>query len=639
MRVKSTPRKSLRTILMLWFLLFSIAPLAFLTGYSLVKYEQALDQELGHRLQGNEREIAAIITDYESVLQADSQRLVNDKTLSYHVSRGNYGAARDMLKNWLRGHYAHHIWLWSAEGRLEIALFRNSIGEVERLDKMEGGDVYLSDLKSIQANEELMDVDLRSAPGSSTASAVELMVFTKVRAANGRVVGYLQQVMNLDDQFLKSLKNRLGVEMVLYRVEQEKIVATHDDLNKYTPDFFKPHAKSELFFDLNIRGEPFRFMVRELKWGEVKLGIAIGASKQMAKAVLKKVNYAFFTVTAGIIGLLTLLSLITSRILLRPLFDVLEAIRNLNPEKELVSVPVNTETELGLLAQSFNEMAERTFESQRALKGKIKELEKANNEIRDTQAKLVHTAKMASLGQLVAGVAHEMNNPIGFIYSNLKVLRDYVDKLLGLVKLADEKGLNLKKEKEEVDFNYMVKDLPKLIDSCEDGARRTRDIVLGLRNFSRLDESQMKEVDLHEGLESTLQLLTGELKNRIQVRKEFGNIPRVTCYASQINQVFMNILSNAAQAIKDQGTITITTRREGKDKVAIVIKDTGSGIERAAIDKIFDPFFTTKEQGVGTGLGLSISYGVVQKHGGDIFVQSDLGKGSQFTIILPIEMS
>src|SRR6185312_15702874 len=198
----------------------------------------------------------------------------------------------------------------------------------------------------------------------------------------------------------------------------------------------------------------------------------------------------------------------------------------------------------GLLAEGFNDLSRRTFESQKALKDKIQELEKANNEIRDTQAKLVHTAKMASLGQLVAGVAHELNNPIGFIYSNMSHLRDYSQKLVHLINVAEKSPAELKKEKEKADLAYIEKDLPKLISSCEDGARRTRDIVLGLRNFSRLEEAQLKEVDLSEAIDNTLNLLSGEIKNRIQIHKTYEPTPQILGYVSQINQVIMNILSN-----------------------------------------------------------------------------------------------
>jgi two-component system NtrC family sensor kinase len=614
-----------------------VAPLAFITGYSLVKYEQALDQELGHRLTANQREINSIIGDFESVLTADAKQLAADKTLNYYVNSNNFGQAREQLKSWMRNHYAHHVWLWSADGRLEVALYRDQDGQVQRLEKMEGGDVYLSDLKTLQSGEQFLDVDLRVESGRKNATGVvELMVFQPLKSSSGRIAGYLQQVVNLDERFLQALKGRLGIEILFHRPDQEKIVATHEDLAVYQASFFKPHLESGDFFDLSLRGEPYRLLSRGLKWGDTRLAVTVAASKQMAKAVLKNVNFAFFTVVAAIVILQVILSVITSRILLRPIYDVLGAIRNLDTEKELSKVPVQNETELGLLAESFNEMAERTFESQRALREKIRELETANIEIRDTQAKLVHAAKMASLGQLVAGVAHELNNPIGFIYSNLKVLREYTEKLVGLVNTAESRPASLAAEKQAVDYDYLIQDLPKLIGSCEDGARRTRDIVVGLRNFSRLDEAQFKEVDLHDGIESTLQLLTGELKGRIKVQRKFGDIPKVSCYASQINQVFMNILSNAAQAIEGQGEITISTRREGKEKVAVVIKDTGRGMDRPTMEKIFDPFFTTKGQGSGTGLGLSISYGVVQKHGGDILVQSEPGKGTEFTILLPI---
>ena len=231
------------------------------------------------------------------------------------------------------------------------------------------------------------------------------------------------------------------------------------------------------------------------------------------------------------------------------------------------------------------------------LREKVTELETANQEIRETQARLVHAAKMAGLGQLVAGVAHELKNPIGFIYSNMSSLKDYSKKLLHLVHVAEEEPEKLEKEVKKADLEYIEKDLPKLIASCEDGARRTRDIVVGLRNFSRLEEATIKEVDIHEGLDNTLYLLSGELKNRIKVHKHYGKVPKIFCYPSELNQVFMNILSNAAQAIDGDGEITITTKTKPKGKIEITIRDSGKGMTKARSDKIFDPFFTTKEAG------------------------------------------
>ncbi|MEO0336938.1 MAG: ATP-binding protein, partial [Pseudomonadota bacterium] len=306
-------------------------------------------------------------------------------------------------------------------------------------------------------------------------------------------------------------------------------------------------------------------------------------------------------------------------------------------EKGGVKIESDNDTELGMLVDSFNEMSEKIHRSQKDLKDKISQLESANLQIKETQARLIHSGKMASLGQLVAGVAHELNNPIGFIYSNMTHLREYSEKLVDLVGVAEKDSASLSSAKEDADFDYIVEDMPRLITSCEDGARRTRDIVLGLRNFSRLEEAQLKEVNIEDSLKNTLHLLTGELKNRIQVVEEFSGIPEVTCYPSQLNQVFMNILSNAAQAIEGEGTITIRTKEMSAGQVSVEIEDTGKGMDDETRVKIFDPFFTTKGLGTGTGLGLSISYGVIQKHNGEIKVESEPGNGTKFTILLPTE--
>ena len=290
-----------------------------------------------------------------------------------------------------------------------------------------------------------------------------------------------------------------------------------------------------------------------------------------------------------------------------------------------------------MLIDSFNEMSQKVRNSQKALRGKLTELQDANEENRETQAKLVHTAKMASLGQLVAGIAHELNNPISFIYSNVSHLSDYGQRLIRLVQTAEKSPKDLEKVKEEVEFDYIVKDLPKLIQSCEEGARRTRDIVLGLRNFSRLDEAKVKEVDIHDGIDSTLDLLAGEMRPRIKVVKKYGEIPPILCYPSQLNQVFMNVISNAIHAIKDSGVITITTSLKTKNQVEISIRDSGVGMSKEVQERLFDPFFTTKGVSQGTGLGMSITYGIVEKHGGEIRVKSKLGQGTEFIILLPIK--
>lgn len=636
-KIRQRPRKSLRTILILWLLIFSVVPLAFITGYSLVKYEQAIDQELSTRLLGNVREISVILDDFQAQLVTDSHQLASDKALIYYLAANNTNQARETLQRWLKGSVAGRVWVFNRDARLEVALYKDEHGQVQRKDNP---NLELNDplIKQISQKEELLLMDIGAeTPGKSKGAFLEISVFTKVIDAKGHLVGYVELAISIDEMVLQNLRNRLNAEIFFFQPDKPTIVSTHEDLGLYKVEAFAPHLKDDGFFELNIRSTPYRLLLRELKWGETDFVLGLGASKSAAMNVLKNVNIAFFTVVGAIILLLVVLSFIASRVLLKPIYEVLSAIENVDVDKAQLAIPVSNETELGLLAEGFNDLSRRTFDSQKALKGKIQELEKANNEIRDTQARLVHTAKMASLGQLVAGVAHELNNPIGFIYSNMTHLRDYSSKLLHLVDVAENAPQSLAKEKDKADLDYIKKDLPKLISSCEDGARRTRDIVLGLRNFSRLEEAQEKQVDIHEGLENTLQLLAGEIKNRIKVIKNFEKLPKVNCYPNELNQVFMNVLGNAAQAIEGDGEIVITTKKIKPDKIEISIRDTGKGMNKATLEKIFDPFFTTKGLGHGTGLGLSISYGVIQKHGGEILVSSEPGKGTEFRIILPVD--
>lgn len=255
-------------------------------------------------------------------------------------------------------------------------------------------------------------------------------------------------------------------------------------------------------------------------------------------------------------------------------------------------------------------------------------LESAYQELRATEAQLVQSEKMASLGQLVAGIAHELNNPISFVYANTHYLRKALDELKG----------QFQRREEDLRAEALFRRLEDLLEGCRHGAERAKQIVTDLRTFSRLDEAEFKPADLHEGIESTLTLLSHRLKDRITVHREYGEIPPIECYPGPLNQVFMNLLANAAEAIQGKGDIWIQTERDG-DEVVISIRDNGVGIPEAHSDKLFTPFFTTKEVGRGTGLGLSVTYGIIQKHGGQISVESKVGEGSTFTVRLSVRAS
>ncbi len=266
-----------------------------------------------------------------------------------------------------------------------------------------------------------------------------------------------------------------------------------------------------------------------------------------------------------------------------------------------------------------------------------RELAQERNELKETleilrakEAQLVHSEKMAALGKLVAGVAHELNNPIGFIYANMDHFRRFVGELRAV---CDDASLT---PEAAARANKAFDTLGRLVESCANGADRIKRIVLGLRTFSRLDEAELKTVDLREGIESTLALLEHHMKDRVEAHRDYGDLPPVECFAGQLNQVFMNLLSNAVDAIEGKGDIWITTRQDG-EAVRVSVRDSGKGIAREHLPRIFDPFFTTKDVGKGTGLGLSISYGIVEKHGGRIEVASEVGKGSTFTVVLPVK--
>jgi two-component system NtrC family sensor kinase len=272
-------------------------------------------------------------------------------------------------------------------------------------------------------------------------------------------------------------------------------------------------------------------------------------------------------------------------------------------------------------------------------------VQQAYDDLKRVQGQLLQQDKMASVGQLAAGVAHEINNPMGFIISNLGSLGKYVDKMTAYL-AADEKILDgcapeirqmVAQERQKYKIDHICRDMPELITESSDGAQRVRQIVQDLKNFSRVDGAEFAAADINEGLESTISIAWNELKYKATIIREYGELSLYWCNLGQLNQVFLNILVNAAHAIKEQGEIRITTRDEN-GAVRIAISDTGGGISPENIKHIFEPFFTTKEVGKGTGLGLAIAYDiVVNKHGGQIEVASEVGKGSTFTITLPVK--
>lgn len=301
---------------------------------------------------------------------------------------------------------------------------------------------------------------------------------------------------------------------------------------------------------------------------------------------------------------------------------------------------------LGLAAAYVVTLKRRLGQVQPQLRQSRDALQEANRKLEMMHAQLLQSEKMASIGQLAAGVAHEINNPIGYINSNLGTLANYVRDLLGVLSAYEEleKSLahkpdiqaRLQHVRVKMDLDYLKQDLADLVRESQEGVAHIKQIVQDLQTFSHADDGEWRWADLHKGLESTLNIVWNELKYKAEVVKEYGELPPIHCVPSQLNQVFMNLLVNAAQAIEERGVIVIRTGRTGDDWVWVEISDTGCGIAPEVLPSIFDPFFTTKQAGKGTGLGLALSRDIIERHDGRIEVESKVGKGTTFIVHLPV---
>lgn len=284
------------------------------------------------------------------------------------------------------------------------------------------------------------------------------------------------------------------------------------------------------------------------------------------------------------------------------------------------------------------------------------ELEQILQELRRTQAQLIQTEKLSSLGQMLAGIAHEINNPVNFIFGNLTYIENYVGDLMRLVHAYQERYPEPQDEiqtlLEEIDYEFLTQDLEKILNSTRLGIERIIQIILSLRNFSRQDQAEMRLSNIHEGIDSTLLILGHRIKQGIEIIKQYGELPPIECYPAQLNQVFMNILNNAIDALEENSTLSnpqdsattgcgkqiyIQTQRQDENRVEVRIRDTGAGIPADILDQLFTPFFTTKPVGKGTGLGLSICQQIIKNHQGSLQVVSQPGQGTEFIIQLLIE--
>jgi signal transduction histidine kinase len=398
------------------------------------------------------------------------------------------------------------------------------------------------------------------------------------------------------------------------------------------------------------------------------LAIAIINLQKMKQEAREIFLASTVTLMVALIAILLFMGILIHRIILNPLLKLHQAVNESRKTGHFILPVALPENEISFLATTFDQVLKKLSsyeqlqqeiqqrqQAENSLRAKSELLEKTLKKLRTTQSQLIHTEKMSSLGQMVAGIAHEINNPVNFIHGNIDHVLDYCQSLIRLITLYQktypQPTDELTELIEEIDLEFIEEDLPKVLKSMDLGTTRIKDIVLSLRNFSRLNESEIKKVALHEGLESTLLIVQNRLHQQsdfpeIKVIKNYGNLPMFECYPGQLNQVFLNILNNAIDVLKEVGDrgdfsnfqpeITISTWLH-ENYINISIKDNGSGMSPETQQKIFDPFFTTKPVGKGTGLGLSIAYQIiVDKHKGQLSCISEVGKGTEFIISIPL---
>ena len=441
---------------------------------------------------------------------------------------------------------------------------------------------------------------------------------TRRLARDPRLIETLNSIEKIDQERLSLLEKR-----ILQAIEQQES-ATAEQLyfDEYTP----------------ARLEQQELLDRLGELASTRITTSVAQTSSQARVV---------SIIAGALTLMLLiggciLSYYLTRSFERPISELMIAARAIASGDLNRKLSLDRKDELGEMAEVLNQMVGNLRGLNDDLANQVRWLRETKDELAKTQGHMVRQEKMVALGQLVAGVAHELNNPISFVYSNTILLKDsfaqlnrvlaYYDSVEGLAREIEEGASEIKSQ---IDYGFLVGDIAQALEDCHEGARRVRDIVLNLRTFSRLDDSELQRADITEGIESTAKILGQFFRpDRVVLHRDYGKIPEIECYAGQLSQVWMNLMVNAAQAMNSKGDLFIGARVDG-DRLVVSFRDTGPGISDEVVSKIFDPFFTTKKVGDGTGLGLSIVHGIIERHGGEIRVETRIGDGTTFIVELP----
>lgn len=631
-----TERRSLKTQLALYFIPATLVPVIGLSYYATRVFENNIRSSLSKQAKTESELILGQLNTIEKTVVSQLKKIAISETLIRALAQNNPKSVEKSLSS---GSALGSLRVYSPEGDF-IAEEKKGDFPRPRIHYVPRESVKRLKSQGVTTERFLNDDGLGL-----------LFLSRTLIQDKERLYGILEHEYTFGSAQLSEIHQKRQIEALFLKRDFSTVISSmalgQKTLRELTQSISQVSSKEQGYQALWVgesRYAAFLFdlsdsVARKKTWAYLGVFLPLNATDETTRKLQLNIIY----ITAFLAFGFGYLIFIFSNQIVKPVELLVAAMKRVKMGNLEELPPSDSSVELDYLIQAFNDMIRNVSVARRALESKIQELREANIEIRNTQATLIQSAKMISLGQIVAGVAHELNNPVAFIYSNMHHLSSYIEKISQMMAeyqktralLPSDRRSELERLEKELEIDFILQDMSELTKSCLDGANRTKEIVLGLRTFSRMEESTFRPWDLHEGIQSTLKLLNAELKNRILVHQEFAEIPKVECNPSQINQVFMNLLANSAQAIVGRGEIWVRTFTK-EESVVIEIEDSGPGMDSETLSHIFVPFFTTKEVGKGTGLGLSIAYGLVQKHHGLIEVESELGRGTLFRVILPL---
>lgn len=611
--------RSLRSVVIAWLIAFSVIPLALGTLFFINTFDHTYKQETNLRLESVTQELAAMGSNYESVSQETFEYLQLSRYFQKFLQL-NLENQIQSLKNLMQERKIDGVAVYSSSGQLLASHQKDESGKgVSFPIQNSNQGFYLPKEQLKRINSQDLYWGLKINPKRK----VTFLAFKSIKVDNGAsVLIEIEHQLSLSD--LQVLRSRRQADLMILDANYRTILSTWPEAPT-TQKFYNLIWTEGVMATEIVNGTEVLIRPHAIKWGNNDLLIFAVSPKQTWNEAIKQIQFYVLVIFMILLTLIIILSFLVTSHLITPLQSLVGVTRRALYEKldvQLVATPFN---EINSLSEAIMTLSQDIHRTHQNLQNKINELQLA-------QSQLVQSEKLNSLGLLVAGIAHEINNPIGFIYSNLTPLKDYIFKMI--------KALDHLPSNEYQQLKPLIEDLPVLIDSFSEGSLRIKKIVDGLRTFARSSTDHIEAINISKLLESTLVLVSYEFKNR-QIEVDWSSKPDLFVQGNptELSQVFINIFLNACQAMRTQGQIFIEIhpfRDEDQEKVSIRIKDTGPGILDSVKPYIFEPFYTTKAVGYGTGLGLSISYGIIRKHSGSIVVESQIGEGAAFVVTLPL---